>query len=91
MVEYPNFMGFVDYDFNDSQTLTRLVNFQEYSKEFGMDVQTHLYKSYGTYYPKIVLRNNISIIKMNLRLEVEQCVTDFKLDYEDKRYFYWLY
>ncbi len=79
-------MGFVDYDFNDSETLTRSVNFSANSDEIGLDIQTHLYNSYGTYYPKVILRNNISLVEINITVEVEQCVTDFKIEFEEKRY-----
>ena len=82
-------MGFVFYDFNDSETINRLVNFQEQTEGFGLDTQNHLFKSYGTYYPRIILTNNISQIKMNLRLEVEQCVSEFQLLFENKPYIFW--
>ena len=84
--EYQNFMGFVIYDFNDSEILTRLVKFQEQPREFGQDIQTHQYKSYGSYFPRIILTNNISQIELNLSLEVEQCVSDFQLLFENKSY-----
>ena len=84
--EYQNFMGFVIYDFNDSEILTRQVNFQEQPGEFGQDIQTHQYKSYGSYFPRIILTNNISQIELNLSLEVEQCVSDFKLHFENITY-----
>ena len=79
--EYPNYMGFMLFDFNDSETFTRLVDFKEISDRWFLDIQNHTYKSYGTYYPKLVLKNNISEVEHNFSLEVEQCVNDFQIGF----------
>ena len=77
--EYPNYMGFMSFDFNDTETLTRLVNFQ--NGFFGQfhELQLHTYKSYGTYYPKLVLTNNITEEEHDFLIEVEQCIRDFSI------------
>ena len=72
-------MGFVLFDFNDSDTLTRLVDFKKHSESEFYDLENHKYKSYGTYYPKLVLKNNISEVSYDFRIEVEQCITDFSI------------
>ena len=82
-------MGFVFFDFNDSETFTRLVDFKVSSEDKFLDFQIHTYKSYGTYYPKLVLTNNISEEEHEFRIEVEQCITDFSIGlttpaYEEK-------
>ena len=77
--EYPNYMGFIFFDFNDSETITRLVGFKELSESKFLDFQYHTYKSYGTYYPKLLLTNNISEVSQGFRIEVEQCITDFTI------------
>ncbi len=78
-------MVFMTIDFNDGENLTRLVHFKEQNGIF-LDKQAHLYMSYGTFYTKIFLRNNISEIVMNYTLEIEQCVPRLEIAFDEDRY-----
>ena len=88
MDEYPNYLNFLEIDFNDSETLTRDLAFQVSEEDEGIYValESHKYKSYGTYYPRVVLTNNVSRLELNLRVEVEQCVSGFKIGITSERY-----
>ena len=86
MEEYPNYMGFLEIDFNDSETLRRELDFQANEDGYFMDAANHTYKSYGTYYPKIILRNNVSQVEMKFRIEVDQCVNNFEIGLTSSRY-----
>ena len=73
-------------DFNDAESLTRLLNLTRETESLFLDTESHLYRSYGTYYPRVKLWNNISSIEMNLAIEVEQCVTDFQIFLANERH-----
>jgi len=83
--EYPNYMGFMAINFDDGENLTRLVDFKEQNNGIFLDNQTHLYKSFGTYHPRISLFNNISVEEMDLEFDVEQCVQNFRVVFDNER------
>ncbi len=78
-------MGFMRIDFDDGENLTRLVDFKDQNNGIFLDVQTHLYKSFGTYSTKIILNNNISDVEMEFEIEVEQCVQNFEVGFGNER------
>ena len=87
MEDFPNYMDFITFDFNDSETLTRLTDFQQDSDSLYIEMQDHTFKSYGTYYAKIMITNNISKVEKNLPIIIEQCITDFQIGVTSERYF----
>ena len=78
-------MGFLEIDYNDGETLIRELDFQEHVGGVFLDMQSHTYESYGTYYPRILLKNNVSQMEMNFTIEVEQCVNGLKIDLTSER------
>lgn len=85
MNEYPNYMSFLEINYNDGETLIRALDFQEDAEGVFVDMESHIYESYGTYYPRILLTNNISQIEMNYTIEAEQCVNGLKIDLTSER------
>ena len=87
--EYPNYFGFLTMDFNDSSSVKRFIEFEPDPSGFYFEMEVHLYESYGTYYPHLVMFNNISEVDWNFTIEVEQCVMDFEIFFDNERYFYY--
>ena len=85
MNEYPNYMSFLEINYNDGETLIRALDFHEDVEGVFVDMESHIYESYGTYYPRILLKNNVSQIEMNYTIEAEQCVNGLNIDLTSER------
>ena len=85
MEEYPNYMGFLEIDFNDSETLIRELDFRKGADGYFVDAENYTYESYGTYYPKIILKNNVSQMEMHFRIDIDQCVSEFEFGVTSER------
>ena len=85
--DFSNYSNLIMIDFNDSETLTRPADFKQASDLLFIEMQNHTYKSYGTYYAKIMIANNISMVKKDLPIIIEQCISDFQIGLTTERYF----
>ena len=79
-------MSFIKFDFGDFVDSSRELQWINQSDGTWLDTESHTFQTFGTYQPQIVLTNNVSLLGLHLSLEVEQCVTGFRVNYTSPEY-----
>ena len=83
----PNYFGFAEYTFNDSDTVKVPIiwTVQDNNQTYIHSI-SHIYSRFGTYYPQITLSNNVSLVRLQRTVIVEQCVRGLRLTLHKARY-----